>query len=123
MLTFKSFEDVDRQLLQSHSGYKLVKELCHHFMVGEPDDGITYDPEADGYLILLEEQDMGKTLTSIWPDDPDSFTLADIPWESWSSIDHFYVGVYLANNQYGLVFVVDKSIPDYELRKVIRSHL
>ena len=121
MLTFKSFDDVDRQLLPQHSGYKLIKQLCHAFMVGEPDDGIIYDHEADGYLILIEDFDVNRPLHRIWPETTDK--LKDIFWESWSEIDHFYVGVYLANNQYGLVFVMDKLTPDEELEKIIKSHL
>lgn len=124
MLTFKSFEDVDRQLLPQHSGYKLIKNLCHHFMVGdvEDSDNYKYITEDDGYLILLEDSDMGKPLTPIWPG-PSAYTMTDVPWESWSEIDNFYVGVYLANNQYGLVFVLDKLTPDDKLEELIKSHL
>ena len=121
MLTFKSFEDVDRWLLPQHPGYDLIKELCHHFMVGDPGDDLIYDPEDDGYLILLEDSDMRKPLTEIWPGT--DHTLTEVPWESWTEMEHFYVGVYLANNQYGLVFVVDKLVPNVELEQVIKSHL
>jgi hypothetical protein len=81
-----------------------------------------YDPEAEGWIVLIEENDVARPLTEIWGDD--AYSLIDTPWEGVSRHDDFYIAVFLANNEFGLVFVIpdDDWLPD-ELRKVFEDNL
>jgi uncharacterized protein YhdP len=81
-----------------------------------------YDPEADGWIVLIEESDATRQLTEIWGDD--AYRLIDIPWEGVTRQDGFYVAIFLANNDFGLVFVIPDEdwLPD-ELRNVLEANL
>ena len=83
-------------------------------------EGYSYDPEAHGFITLIEEADKGRVLTEIW----DDWTLVDIPWEGISIVDGFFQAVFLANNEFGIVFIIpDAPWVDGKLREVIEDHL
>jgi len=82
--------------------------------------GFTYDPNADGWIVLIEEGDTGRVLDEIW----DDWTLLDVPWEGITREGDFFLAVFLANNQFGICFVIpDEPWINGELRQVIEENL
>ena len=77
-------------------------------------------PEDDGWIVVIEENDKDRVLSEIWSD----WTLLDIPWEGITLRDGFYQAVFLANDQFGIVFIIpDAPWVTGELRKMIEDHL
>ncbi len=110
MRSFKCPEDL-KQVPPSDPAYPLLAELVQSFTTY---DG--YDPDADGWVVLIDAGDIGQPLTDLW----DDWTLMDVPWEGVLKVGAFYEGIFLANNQFGIVFV----IPDEPwLPKAYRARL
>lgn len=119
MLQFKSANDLP-QLPQDSSAYPIVADLVKRLIVDYEAEGWTYDPDADGWIILIEESDTTRMLTDIW----DDWTLLDIPWEGITKDGDHYIAVFLANNEFGLVFVIpDAPWVNGDLRRVIEDNL
>ena len=119
MITFKSTEDLSK-LPEVHPAYATIKELIEQLITAYSPTGRSYDPEDDGYIILIEPQDVDRTLDELW----DGATLLSIPWEGLFLQGDFYIGIYLANNEYGLTFVIPNA--DWvtgELRDMIEDIL
>lgn len=120
MLHFKSPQDL-LQLSPEHSAYPIVSDLVQRIIVDYQSEGCTYAPEDDGWIALVEPCDLDRSLTDIWPD---GGYLTDLLWEGFTRQDGHYVGVYLANNQWGLVVVVpDAPWINGALRNVIEDNL
>ena len=116
MITFKSTEDLSK-LPPSDPAFPTVQELVDRLITayGQP-----YNWQDYGYVILIEEPDADRTLDEIW----DGCTLLDIYWEGIMLRDGFFIAIYLANNEYGLVFVIpDAPWVDGELRALIEDTL
>jgi hypothetical protein len=64
--------------------------------------GQPYKHEDYGYVFLIQEADVNRTLDEIW----DICTLLDMLWEGIMLRDGFFIAIYLANNEYGLVCVI-----------------
>ena len=63
---------------------------------------------------------MNRTIDEI----SDGCTLLDIYWEGIMKQGDFFIAIYLANNEYGLVFVIpDAPWVDGELRAMIEDTL
>ena len=81
--------------------------------------------DAEGAKRLLadagwEDHDGNGTLDEIW----DGCTLLDMLWEGIMLRDGFFIAIYLANNEYGLCFVIpDAPWVNGELREVIEQNL
>ncbi|MES9857273.1 MAG: hypothetical protein ABW166_11795 [Sedimenticola sp.] len=121
MKIFKSEKDLD-QLNSNDPAYAVLSDLAHRLLVDDPNSGFVYDPEADGFLALVEQVDVNKPLHDIWPES-DS-TLLDIPWEGISIKDGFFHGTYLANNQFGIIFLIpDADWVQGELREMLEHNL
>ena len=119
MITFKSTEDLSK-LPEVHPAYATIKELIEQLITAYSPTGRSYDPEDDGYIILIEPQDVDRTLDELW----DGATLLSIPWEGLFLQGDFYIGIYLANNEYGLTFVIpDAGWVTGELRTMIEDTL
>ncbi len=117
MLQFKSTQD----LQQLHSPNPVVTELVQRLIVDYAADGFTYDPAADGWVVLWEEADGNRPLSEIWDDNT---RLTDLTWEGFFKQDGHFIGVFLANNQWGLCVVIpDKPWLDPELRQCIEKNL
>jgi hypothetical protein len=121
MLKFTSEADLLR-LNSADPAYPIIEEFVHRLITEPKKSEFGYSPEADGYLVLLERDDVDRPLTEIWG--ADAYSLSEVPWEGVSWQDGFYVAVFLANNQFGLVFVIpDRDwLPD-ELRKALDENL
>ena len=119
MLTFKSTEDLSK-LPENHPAHATVEELIVQLITAYSPPGRSYDPEDDGYVILIEPEDADRELDELW----DGCTLLNIPWEGIMLRDGFYIAIYLANNEYGLTFVIpDADWVTGELREMIEDIL
>lgn len=61
------------------------------------------DPDADGCLVFIEVDDVDRPLPEIWGED--AYRFIDISWEGVSSQNGFYISIFLANNDFGLVLI------------------
>ncbi len=107
-----------------HPALPIINDLIHRLIVTVNRRGHSYNPDNDGYIVLVEEGDSDRPLTEIWPDG--DRRLIDVPWEGVAMDDtgKYFVAVYLANNQFGLVFVIpDASWLGTDLRGVLEDHL
>jgi len=119
MLEFKSAEDLSK-LSPKDPAFPIVEDLVKRLITDYIAEGYDYIPEDDGYTILVEPKDVDRELTELW----DGCTLLNIYWEGISKQGEFFIAVYLANNEYGLCFVIpDAPWVDGELRKMIEDNL
>ena len=119
MITFKSTEDLSKLPPEDHA-YPTVQELVDRLITAYSELGKPYNWQDYGYVILIEEADVNRTLDEIW----DGCTLLNIYWEGIMKQGDFFIAIYLANNEYGLVFVVpDAYWVDCELRQMIEFSL
>ena len=119
MLEFKSPEDLSK-LPENHPAFPIVEDLVKRLITDYVAEGWDYRPEDDGYTILIQEGDVDRDLDEIW----DGCTLLTIPWEGIMLQGDFFIAIYLANNQYGLCFVIpDAPWVDGELRSSIEDIL
>ncbi len=93
MKQFKCAQDL-QQLSPTHPACALVADLVQRLIVNYEAEGYTHDPEADGWVILIEEGNADRVLTEIW----DDWRLQDVWWEGIGKSDGHYLGVFLANN-------------------------
>jgi hypothetical protein len=119
MITFKSPEDLNK-LSPDDPSYPTVKELIEQLISAYTTPDHPYDAEDYGYIILVEPEDAQRELDELW----DGCTLLSIPWEGIFLRNGFYIGIWLANNEYGLTFVIpDADWVDGELREFIEDIL
>jgi hypothetical protein len=118
MLHFKSPIDL-KQLPEAHPAYPLIKYLVERLIVDFP-PGRAYAPEDDGWIALIEEQDVNRVISEIWSD----WRLADVAWEGITYRDGFWQAIYLADNEKGFVLVIpDETWITDELRETIECYL
>ena len=119
MLEFKSEKDLAK-LPRTDPAYPIVEDLVKRLITDYIAEGWDYRPEDDGWIVLIEESDKDRVLTEIWAD----WTLLDIPWEGITLRDGYFLALMLANNQFGIEFVIkDAPWVDGELREVIEMNL
>ena len=119
MLTFKQPADLAK-LPPDDPAHDTVEELIEQLISAYSPPGRAYDPEDDGYLILIEPEDADRNLDELW----DGCTLLHLPWEGVFLQGDFYIAIYLANNEYGLTFVIpDADWVTGELRELIEDIL
>ncbi len=119
MITFKSTEDLTK-LSPSDPAYPTVQELVDRLITAYTSPDQPYNWQDYGYVILIEEPDVNRTLDEIW----DGCTLLNIYWEGIMKQGDFFIAIYLADNEYGLVFVIpDAPWVDGELRELIEDTL
>ena len=100
MLTFKSPEDLS-QLHPDDPAYPLMEELVEQLIRAYTWPGHPYLPEDYGYLILIQE---GDTFVA-----DVGYTLIDMPWEGVTLRGDHYYGVFLANDEFGIGFVIPNA--------------
>jgi hypothetical protein len=101
MILFKSPEDLQK-LPTKNLAYPIIKDLVQRLIIDFIKESNLYIPEDHGYIALIEEHDKDRVLSEIW----DDWTLLDIPWEGISIVDGFFQAVFLANNEFGIVFII-----------------
>lgn len=119
MISFKSPEDLYK-LSPADPAYPTVKELIEQLIEGYTWEGHSYNPDWYGYIILIEPADVDRDLDELW----DGCRLTNIYWEGIMLRGDFFIAIYLANNEYGLTFVIENA--DWvngELREMIEDIL
>ncbi len=112
MVTFKSVSDLSK-LPADDPAFPIVEELVDQLIRAYADD---YDADAYGYITLVEECDVH----GFW----DDWHLADLLWEGIMRRDDYFVAIYLANNEFGIVFVIpDAPWITGRIREVINENL
>ena len=119
MLQFKSVNDL-QQLSPSDPAYALVADFIQRLIVNYEAEGYKYDPAGDGWICLLGPEDVDRPITEIW----DDWTLLDVPWEGITKQDNFWILVFLANNEFGILFLAeDAPWINGKLRKMLEENL
>ena len=119
MKTFKSPEDLNK-LVPDDPVFPIVEDLVKCLITDYIAEGYEYMPEDDGWIVVIEPHEKDRVLTEIWSD----WTLLDIPWEGITFRDGYFLALFLANNQFGIEFVIpDAPWVDGELRKMIEDNL
>jgi hypothetical protein len=119
VITFKSTDDLSK-LPRTDPAFPIVEDLVKRLITDYISEGYDYRPEDDGYTILVEPEDADRELTELWP----GCRLTNIYWEGITQRDGFFIAIYLANNEYGLCFVIpDAPWVNGELREVIEMNL
>ena len=79
-----------------------------------------YSPEDDGFAVLIESGDVDRVLTDLRL----PYRLCELPFEAVHMLEGHYCGIYLANNQFAITFLVpDADWVQGELRKHLESLL
>ena len=114
MKTFKSIPDVEQ--LHNHPLHAAIKSLVVPVIAAAPN----YRPEDDGYVVLIERQDVDRVLDDL--DMP--WCLSEVPFEGVGMIDRCFYAVYIPNNQFSLRFLIpDAEWLTGELRRHLEAHL
>jgi hypothetical protein len=123
VISFKSVSDLSK-LPHDDPAHPVIEDLANRLLVTDNPVSRPYDPEADGWIVLIEENDVDRPLTEIWGDD--AYSLIDVPWEGITKdeSDEFFICIFLANNQWGLVAILpDRGWLCGELRECIEAQL
>ncbi|OOZ16963.1 hypothetical protein BOW28_08170 [Solemya velum gill symbiont] len=121
MLQFKHPSDIS-QLSPTDPAHLTIQDLISRLITPLTSPEGIYDHEAYGWIVLIQEGDLENPLTDIWPDG--EWTLLNIPWEGILLRDGFFQAIYLANNDFGLVFVIpDEERLTPEARSMLEEHL
>ena len=119
MITFKSTEDLSK-LPPEDPAHPTVQELVERLITAYTEPGQAYNWQDYGYVILIEEPDVDRNLDEIW----DGCNLLNIYWEGIMKQGDFFIAIYLANNEYGLIFVIpDAPWVNGDLRRMIEDTL
>jgi hypothetical protein len=119
MITFKSPEDLNK-LPASDPAFPLIEELIKDLIEAYTWEGHPYNADWYGFTVLIQKGDTARTLDELW----DGATLLSIPWEGITLRDGFFIAIYLANNEYGLCFVIPDALwVDGDLRELIEDIL
>lgn len=101
MLTFKSEADINK-LNCNDLAYPVMKELVELLIAPLTPPDKPYDWNAYGYLVLIEEADINQII-----DLPElQCSLLDVLWEGASMRGDFYYAIYLANDDFGIGFLI-----------------
>ncbi len=101
MITFKSNEDLQK-LSPTEPVYPVMKELVELLIDVYTKPGQPYNAKDYGYLVLIEEGDADIVI-----DLPEiQCKLVDVLWEGAAMRDGFYYTIYLANDDFGIGFLI-----------------
>ena len=118
MKTFKCITDVEQ--FRSHTLHSTVESLVVPVLKFYADSGHTYRPEDDGYLVLIESQDVDRVLDDL--DVP--YRLSEVPFEGVTVVDGCFYAVYIPNNQFALGFLIpDEAWLPGEVRRHLEAHI
>ena len=119
MKIFKSLADL-QQLAHDNLVLPWVESHLKQLLNAYSETGSNYDPENDGYLILMEQGDEQQPLTQV----DLNYYLINVPWEGVSLEPGYFYAFYLANNQFGLGFIIpDQHWLSPPLRQSLLEHL
>lgn len=105
MLTFKSLADVAKARLPSRLDALVRQCVEAAIRAGDyPEAGHAYDPEQDGYVVLLQPGDEKRMLFELGTEK----SVEGLDFEALQVDPHAraFVGHFLANNQFGLTIIL-----------------
>jgi len=117
MMTFKSNADLNK-LDTDDPVFPVMKELVEVLIDAYTFPGHPYIPEDYGYLVLIEEGDVDAVI-----DLPEvQCKLLDVLWEGASMRNGYFYAIYLANDEFGIGFVIpDAPWVKGELRELLNE--
>lgn len=81
---------------------------------------VGYTPSEDGFAALIEEADVDRVLSDLGL----PHRLREVPFEAVRMVSGHYVGVFLANNQFAITFLVpDAPWLPLEVREHLENHM
>ncbi len=86
MLTFKAPNDIEK-LSPADPAHATVKELVDQLITAYTEPGQPYNHEDNGYVILIEPEDVDRELDGLW----DSCRLTNIYWEGIMLRGDFFI--------------------------------
>ena len=121
MLQFKSQADL-AQLPLEDPAYEIVKQQIAYLISAYDSPDHPYDPEAYGWIVLIQKGDEDRPLFEIWDSEPNR--LATLMWEGAYKQGNFIIAIYLANDDFGLSFIIpDEPWVNGHLREVLNEIL
>ena len=82
-------------------------------------NGQTYNPDEDGYILLIESGDSDKDIKPIL-----NATFQDVLWEGFRKVNGYFIGVVMFNNQFGLTVIIpDETWLSLLWRQIIMSNM
>ena len=99
----------------------VLRELVERIITESYRTEFPFNPQHDGWLALCGQNDLDRPLTEIWGDD--AYSLIDVPWEGVTRQDGMFIAGFLANNQFGIVFVIPENIVYGELLECFEAHM
>lgn len=101
MITIKTHSDLDK-VDPANPALPVVQELLICLVAAYASSGHSYRPEHHGYIVLIEEGDVNHAL-----DLPElQCRLEEVPWEGAAMHGQFFHAIYLANNEFGISFLI-----------------
>lgn len=101
MITIKSQSDL-RKLDPSDPALPVLREMLRRLIDAYSSGGRAYRPGHHGYIVLIEKGDVDRPLDL--PELP--WRLEDVPWDGASMHGGHFHAVYLANNEFGISFLI-----------------
>lgn len=120
MITFKSLSDLSK-LDPNDPAFSIIEVLVQRLCTDIPKENFKYDPIVHGFIALIEKHDVNRVLDQIWPND--GYSLITIPYEGVLLEDGFYKMIFLANNDFGIIFLADSDIINGDLKNVLDNYL
>jgi hypothetical protein len=119
MLTFKSLECLSR--LGPHEPARpVINDLLNTIITEAQKSGHIYRPDNDGFVVLIDGDNADRKLELFTP----PRKLEDVFWEGVHVRSGHFIAVFLANNQFGLIFVIpDEDWLSNGLRRVLCENL
>ena len=119
MRHFKCLDDL-KQLSPDDPAYPIVKNLVESCIVPYDSPEQPYRPDDEGWIILVEEQDVDGPLTDLF----DDWSLITLPWEGIVKVGDFYEAILITTNECGWIFVIpDAPWVKGKLRELIEEIL
>lgn len=117
MITFKSLAELAK-LDPNNTAYPVMKELIELLIVAYDSPERPYNADDDGYLVLIQEGDLDGII-----DLPElECNFFDVPWEGASMYQGFFYAIYLANNEFGIGFLIpDEPWVEGEVRALLNE--
>jgi hypothetical protein len=117
MITIKTYSDLAK-VDPGDPALPVLEELLLRLFAAYATPIHPYRPEHHGYIVLIEEGDVNVAL-----DLPElKYLLEEVPWEGAAMHGEFFHAVYLANNEFGISFLIpDEPWVRGKLRTVLEE--
>jgi hypothetical protein len=104
MLAFTSFDDLSK-LSTENPARPVIQNLLKLLIPEAKNFGQADDPKHDGHIVLIDQEDVEVELEIFHPPSK----LEDVFWEGTHMDRNFFVSVYVPNNQFTLICVIENS--------------